>query len=74
MNPRPELMLRTLRHIPGAKLFLHNKRLSMRKAVWRLEKRRRLEKKPGDVSDSPSEEEDGRMLDPVDQTYYSKSL
>ena len=67
-------MLRTLRHIPGAKLFLHNKRLSMRKAVWRLEKRRRLEKKTGDVSDSPSEEEDGRMLDPVDQTYYSKSL
>ena len=66
-------MLRTLRHIPGAKLFLHNKRLSMRKAMWRLEHRRRLDKEPGDATDSPSEDEDGRLLDPVDQTYYSKS-
>ena len=65
-------MLRTLRHIPGAKLFMNNKRLSMRKAMWRLEQRRRLEKELGDGSDSPSDDEDGSLLDPVDQTYYSK--
>ena len=47
VNARPELMLRTLRHIPGAKLFMHNVRISIAKATWRLEHRRRLERHSG---------------------------